>query len=107
MKKALIWLILYSALASVLIRNLFEYGVFLFLAFQKGIEGFWKPVATSVPRDPSEVRILNPYFIQEAAFQFIGLPQNNGLMGKGVSFSPIVISGGLNEKNLLFENVLQ
>lgn len=31
------------------------------------------------------MRILNPYFIQEAAFQFIGLPLNNGLMGKGVS----------------------
>ncbi|MEQ2311065.1 CMP-N-acetylneuraminate-beta-1,4-galactoside alpha-2,3-sialyltransferase [Ameca splendens] len=29
------------------------------------------------------MRILNPYFIQEAAFQFIGLPFNNGLMGKG------------------------
>uniref|UniRef100_A0A8C1D466 CMP-N-acetylneuraminate-beta-1,4-galactoside alpha-2,3-sialyltransferase n=2 Tax=Cyprinus carpio TaxID=7962 RepID=A0A8C1D466_CYPCA len=47
------------------------------------IEGFWKSVAHSVPRKPSEIRILNPYFIQEAAFQFIGLPQNNGLMGKG------------------------
>lgn len=49
----------------------------------QGTEGFWKSVARSVPRDPSEIRILNPYFIQEAAFQFIGLPQNNGLMGKG------------------------
>ncbi|KTF82311.1 hypothetical protein cypCar_00030929 [Cyprinus carpio] len=48
-----------------------------------GVEGFWKSVAHSVPRKPSEIRILNPYFIQEAAFQFIGLPQNNGLMGKG------------------------
>ncbi|XP_026137376.1 CMP-N-acetylneuraminate-beta-1,4-galactoside alpha-2,3-sialyltransferase-like isoform X1 [Carassius auratus] len=48
-----------------------------------GTEGFWKSVAHSVPRKPSEIRILNPYFIQEAAFQFIGLPQNNGLMGKG------------------------
>ncbi|XP_051556452.1 CMP-N-acetylneuraminate-beta-1,4-galactoside alpha-2,3-sialyltransferase-like isoform X2 [Myxocyprinus asiaticus] len=46
-------------------------------------EGFWKSVARYVPREPSEIRILNPYFIQEAAFQFIGLPQNNGLMGKG------------------------
>uniref|UniRef100_A0A673IJS6 CMP-N-acetylneuraminate-beta-1,4-galactoside alpha-2,3-sialyltransferase-like n=1 Tax=Sinocyclocheilus rhinocerous TaxID=307959 RepID=A0A673IJS6_9TELE len=51
----------------------------------QGTEGFWKSVAHSVPRQPSEIRILNPYFIQEAAFQFIGLPQNNGLMGKGVS----------------------
>uniref|UniRef100_A0A671KWY6 CMP-N-acetylneuraminate-beta-1,4-galactoside alpha-2,3-sialyltransferase-like n=1 Tax=Sinocyclocheilus anshuiensis TaxID=1608454 RepID=A0A671KWY6_9TELE len=49
----------------------------------QGTEGFWKSVAYSVPRQPSEIRILNPYFIQEAAFQFIGLPQNNGLMGKG------------------------
>ncbi|XP_055359957.1 ST3 beta-galactoside alpha-2,3-sialyltransferase 3b isoform X2 [Betta splendens] len=46
-------------------------------------EGFWKSVADKVPRKPSEIRILNPYFIQEAAFQFIGLPFNNGLMGKG------------------------
>ncbi|KAG7320013.1 hypothetical protein KOW79_017156 [Hemibagrus wyckioides] len=46
-------------------------------------EGFWKSVAQFVPREPSEMRILNPYFIQEAAFQFIGLPLNNGLMGKG------------------------
>ncbi|XP_026230816.1 ST3 beta-galactoside alpha-2,3-sialyltransferase 3b isoform X1 [Anabas testudineus] len=49
----------------------------------KGTEGFWKSVARRVPRDASEIRILNPYFIQEAAFQFIGLPFNNGLMGKG------------------------
>lgn len=49
----------------------------------QGTEGFWKSVARYVPREPSEIRILNPYFIQEAAFQFIGLPQNNGLMGKG------------------------
>lgn len=49
----------------------------------QGTEGFWKSVAHYVPREPSEIRILNPYFIQEAAFQFIGLPQNNGLMGKG------------------------
>lgn len=66
-------------------KNLSNCGVFLSLAFQKGIEGFWKPVATYVPRKPSEMRILNPYFIQEAAFQFIGLPLNKGLMGKGVS----------------------
>ncbi|XP_051990246.1 CMP-N-acetylneuraminate-beta-1,4-galactoside alpha-2,3-sialyltransferase-like isoform X2 [Xyrauchen texanus] len=46
-------------------------------------DGFWKSVAHKVPREPSEIRILNPYFIQEAAFQFIGLPLNNGLMGKG------------------------
>ncbi|XP_029686243.1 ST3 beta-galactoside alpha-2,3-sialyltransferase 3b isoform X3 [Takifugu rubripes] len=49
----------------------------------KGTEGFWKSVAHYVPREPTEIRILNPYFIQEAAFQFIGLPFNNGLMGKG------------------------
>ncbi|KAM3605449.1 uncharacterized protein V6R79_025841 [Siganus canaliculatus] len=49
----------------------------------RGTEGFWKSVAQKVPREPTEIRILNPYFIQEAAFQFIGLPFNNGLMGKG------------------------
>ncbi|XP_039878073.1 ST3 beta-galactoside alpha-2,3-sialyltransferase 3b isoform X2 [Simochromis diagramma] len=49
----------------------------------RGTDGFWKSVAQSVPREPTEMRILNPYFIQEAAFQFIGLPFNNGLMGKG------------------------
>lgn len=42
-------------------------------------------MATHVPREPHEIRILNPYFIQEAAFSFIGLPFNNGLMGRGVS----------------------
>uniref|UniRef100_A0A667XYJ6 CMP-N-acetylneuraminate-beta-1,4-galactoside alpha-2,3-sialyltransferase n=1 Tax=Myripristis murdjan TaxID=586833 RepID=A0A667XYJ6_9TELE len=47
------------------------------------LNGFWKSVAHYVPREPTEMRILNPYFIQEAAFQFIGLPLNNGLMGKG------------------------
>ncbi|KAJ8357493.1 hypothetical protein SKAU_G00202870 [Synaphobranchus kaupii] len=46
-------------------------------------EGFWKSVAHHVPREPTEMRILNPYFIQEAAFQFIGLPLNNGVMGRG------------------------
>uniref|UniRef100_A0A8C7GK02 ST3 beta-galactoside alpha-2,3-sialyltransferase 3b n=1 Tax=Oncorhynchus kisutch TaxID=8019 RepID=A0A8C7GK02_ONCKI len=49
----------------------------------RGTEGFWKSVARYVPKEPTEMRILNPYFIQEAAFQFIGLPLNNGLMGKG------------------------
>ncbi|KAI1883315.1 hypothetical protein AGOR_G00243930 [Albula goreensis] len=49
----------------------------------RGSEGFWKSVALQVPKEPSEMRILNPYFIQEAAFQFIGLPLNNGIMGKG------------------------
>ncbi|XP_039632522.1 ST3 beta-galactoside alpha-2,3-sialyltransferase 3a isoform X2 [Polypterus senegalus] len=46
-------------------------------------DGFWKSVAMQVPKVPSEVRILNPYFIQEAAFRFIGLPLNNGIMGRG------------------------
>ncbi|XP_078790099.1 ST3 beta-galactoside alpha-2,3-sialyltransferase 3b isoform X7 [Oryzias latipes] len=50
---------------------------------KRGMEGFWKSVAQYVPRAPADMRILNPYFIQEAAFQFIGLPFNNGLMGKG------------------------
>lgn len=42
-------------------------------------------MATRVPKEPPEIRILNPYFIQEAAFTLIGLPFNNGLMGRGVS----------------------
>ncbi|XP_063795427.1 CMP-N-acetylneuraminate-beta-1,4-galactoside alpha-2,3-sialyltransferase isoform X1 [Pseudophryne corroboree] len=46
-------------------------------------DGFWKSVATRVPREPRDIRILNPYFIQEAAFSFIGLPFNNGQMGRG------------------------
>lgn len=41
-------------------------------------------MATRVPKEPPEIRILNPYFIQEAAFTLIGLPFNNGLMGRGV-----------------------
>uniref|UniRef100_A0A673X2J3 Lactosylceramide alpha-2,3-sialyltransferase n=1 Tax=Salmo trutta TaxID=8032 RepID=A0A673X2J3_SALTR len=49
----------------------------------RSTEGFWKSVARHVPREPSEMRILNPYFIQEAAFRFIGLPHNNGQMGRG------------------------
>ncbi|XP_031430308.1 CMP-N-acetylneuraminate-beta-1,4-galactoside alpha-2,3-sialyltransferase isoform X2 [Clupea harengus] len=49
----------------------------------RGVDGYWKSIARSVPREPSEMRILNPYFTQEAAFQFIGLPYNNGVMGRG------------------------
>lgn len=49
----------------------------------RNVDGFWKSVARHVPREPSEMRILNPYFIQEAAFKFIGLPHNNGQMGRG------------------------
>ncbi|XP_050967331.1 ST3 beta-galactoside alpha-2,3-sialyltransferase 3a isoform X2 [Labeo rohita] len=49
----------------------------------RSMEGFWKSVARFVPRGPEDIRILNPYFIQEAAFKFIGLPHNNGVMGKG------------------------
>ncbi|KAJ7986380.1 hypothetical protein DPEC_G00339310 [Dallia pectoralis] len=45
--------------------------------------GFWKSVARHVPREPGDMRILNPYFIQEAAFRLIGLPHNNGQMGRG------------------------
>uniref|UniRef100_UPI0037E8F029 ST3 beta-galactoside alpha-2,3-sialyltransferase 3a isoform X2 n=1 Tax=Semicossyphus pulcher TaxID=241346 RepID=UPI0037E8F029 len=46
-------------------------------------DGFWKSVAKQVPREPSDMRILNPYFIQEASFKLIGLPHNNGQMGRG------------------------
>lgn len=47
------------------------------------MDGFWKSVARVVPRAPQDMRILNPYFIQEASFRLIGLPHNNGLMGRG------------------------
>lgn len=57
---------------------------FFFSLFPQSDKGFWKSVPQSVPRQPTEMRILNPYFFQEAAFQFIGLPFNNGIMGKGV-----------------------
>uniref|UniRef100_A0A3P8XB14 Lactosylceramide alpha-2,3-sialyltransferase n=1 Tax=Esox lucius TaxID=8010 RepID=A0A3P8XB14_ESOLU len=47
------------------------------------VDMFWKSVARHVPREPRDVRILNPYFIQEASFRLIGLPHNNGKMGIG------------------------
>lgn len=97
----LIWLILYSALVSVLIETCLNMVFFCLLAFQQVTEGFWKSVAQFVPREPSEIRILNPYFIQEAAFQFIGLPLNNGLMGKGVSVSLIVFLSRTKKKMYL------
>ena len=56
----------------------------LVLCLQSASDGFWKSVATRVPKEPPEIRILNPYFIQEAAFTLIGLPFNNGLMGRRV-----------------------
>uniref|UniRef100_A0A668AQM2 Lactosylceramide alpha-2,3-sialyltransferase n=1 Tax=Myripristis murdjan TaxID=586833 RepID=A0A668AQM2_9TELE len=49
----------------------------------RSTEGFWKSVAKHVPREPGDMRILNPYFIQEASFKLIGLPHNNGQMGRG------------------------
>ncbi|XP_067369598.1 ST3 beta-galactoside alpha-2,3-sialyltransferase 3a isoform X2 [Channa argus] len=49
----------------------------------RNTEGFWKSVAKRVPREASDMRILNPYFIQEASFKLIGLPYNNGQMGRG------------------------
>ncbi|KAM4629473.1 ST3 beta-galactoside alpha-2,3-sialyltransferase 3a isoform 2-T2 [Polymixia lowei] len=49
----------------------------------RSTDGFWKSVARYVPREPSDMRILNPYFIQEASFKLIGLPHNNGQMGRG------------------------
>nr|XP_020471666.1 CMP-N-acetylneuraminate-beta-1,4-galactoside alpha-2,3-sialyltransferase isoform X2 [Monopterus albus] len=49
----------------------------------RSTEGFWKSVPQQVLHEPTRIRILNPHFIQEAAFQFIGLPYNNGVMGRG------------------------
>ncbi|XP_070764703.1 ST3 beta-galactoside alpha-2,3-sialyltransferase 3a isoform X1 [Enoplosus armatus] len=49
----------------------------------RSTDGFWKSVARYVPREPGDMRILNPYFIQEASFKLIGLPHNNGQMGRG------------------------
>lgn len=63
---------------------LFPFCFHFCFCYQSASDGFWKSVATRVPREPHEIRILNPYFIQEAAFSFIGLPFNNGLMGRGV-----------------------
>ncbi|XP_040926121.1 ST3 beta-galactoside alpha-2,3-sialyltransferase 3a isoform X4 [Betta splendens] len=57
-----------------------------YMVFKQGLHntnGFWKSVARHVPREASDMRILNPYFIQEASFQLIGFPHNNGQMGKG------------------------
>lgn len=65
------------------------------LCLQSASDGFWKSVATRVPKEPPEIRILNPYFIQEAAFTLIGLPFNNGLMGRGVRLLGRVVGGGL------------
>lgn len=67
------------------------------LCLQSASDGFWKSVATRVPKEPPEIRILNPYFIQEAAFTLIGLPFNNGLMGRGVRLR------GREEENLAGE----
>ncbi len=67
-------------LFSVTLTSLFN---FLTLS-QLSTDGFWKSVAKYVPREPSDMRILNPYFIQEASFKLIGLPHNNGQMGTGV-----------------------
>ncbi|KAF3691370.1 CMP-N-acetylneuraminate-beta-1,4-galactoside alpha-2,3-sialyltransferase [Channa argus] len=53
------------------------------LTDERNTEGFWKSVAKRVPREASDMRILNPYFIQEASFKLIGLPYNNGQMGRG------------------------
>lgn len=73
--------LLFFVCCSLLICHLFFFFPF---CYQSASDGFWKSVATRVPREPHEIRILNPYFIQEAAFSFIGLPFNNGLMGRGV-----------------------
>ncbi|KAM7410683.1 hypothetical protein PAMA_001902 [Pampus argenteus] len=56
------------------------------MIFNQGLrssDGFWKSVARSIPRESKDMRILNPYFIQEASFKLIGLPHNNGQMGRG------------------------
>lgn len=59
--------------------------IFSLFVSQRSTSGFWKSVAKQVPRQPSDMRILNPYFIQEASFKLIGLPHNKGQMGMGVS----------------------
>ncbi|RLW05785.1 hypothetical protein DV515_00004828 [Chloebia gouldiae] len=72
--------LLLQSLSSVALQQSIAYPDFM---LHSASDGFWKSVATRVPREPHEIRILNPYFIQEAAFSFIGLPFNNGLMGRG------------------------
>ncbi|XP_051997386.1 CMP-N-acetylneuraminate-beta-1,4-galactoside alpha-2,3-sialyltransferase-like [Xyrauchen texanus] len=50
---------------------------------QNSDECCWKSVARVIPREPEDMQILNPHFIQEAAFRLIGLPHKNGLVGRG------------------------
>ncbi|KAG7228902.1 hypothetical protein INR49_008680 [Caranx melampygus] len=50
---------------------------------QNGLGQAGLPMAKQVPREPSDMRILNPYYIQEASFKLLGLPYNNGQMGRG------------------------
>lgn len=73
----------YLQLRAVIV-NQKKFNPTLFV-FQRSTDGFWKSVARQVPREPSDMRILNPYYIQEASFKLIGLPYNNGHMGRGVS----------------------
>lgn len=94
---------MYTGKNTILLTNAqFLFFLLPFCLYQRGTEGFWKSVAHNVPREPTEMRILNPYFIQEAAFQFIGLPFNNGLMGKGVRLGQTQVLQSLNLRIFFF-----
>ncbi|XP_033625856.1 CMP-N-acetylneuraminate-beta-1,4-galactoside alpha-2,3-sialyltransferase-like isoform X3 [Asterias rubens] len=53
-------------------------------------KGFWKKIATSVPKKPEDFRILNPSILREAGFDIIGLPVSEGKLGKNVPTSGCV-----------------
>lgn len=74
----------YLLLCNLHVSKALHCLISLLFVYQHNTNGFWKSVARHVPREASDMRILNPYFIQEASFKLIGLPRNNGQMGKGV-----------------------
>ncbi|XP_077981989.1 CMP-N-acetylneuraminate-beta-1,4-galactoside alpha-2,3-sialyltransferase-like [Glandiceps talaboti] len=47
-------------------------------------KGFWTKIAKSLPKTPQQVRLINPMLIQEAAFDLLGYPTNQGRMSKNV-----------------------
>ncbi|KAL1022669.1 hypothetical protein UPYG_G00030770 [Umbra pygmaea] len=74
---------------SLFVLSVFKYADFYWLRSMilktrlYNTDVFWKTVPSQIPRQPSEIRILNPYFIQEASFNLIGMPVNHGETGKG------------------------
>ncbi|XP_022097477.1 CMP-N-acetylneuraminate-beta-1,4-galactoside alpha-2,3-sialyltransferase-like isoform X3 [Acanthaster planci] len=51
-------------------------------------KGFWKKIASSVPKKPEDFRILNPSILRETGFDIIGFPVSaDGKVGKNVPTS--------------------